>query len=136
MRKEIIEQPSSANEAKSEAGLAASGGSTASNWKTIIAAGRKAADAYAQLVAASDALADVMPYNREYVLRRVMHQKTDDRRNSKRIIEWLTADREKIEADLKSWNEEQREESERAALLEKLKLTDEQKALLGIKGKQ
>ena len=108
----------------------------ASSWKTILAAGRKAAAAYAELVAASDALAAVMPYNSEYVLRRVMHQKDYDRRNSKRIIEWLNADREKIEADLKSWNEEQREESERAALLEKLKLTDEQKALLGIKGKQ
>ena len=114
--------------------LAAARCSTAS-WKTIIAAGNKTVLAYAALVKSSDDLAAVMPYGKEYVLRRVMHQKSDDRRNSKRIMEWLNADREKIERDTKSWQEENKAVAERESLLRKLNLTDEQKRLLGIKEK-
>jgi len=93
---------------------------------------RLSRDCYAAMLKASDALADAMGYKEEYVLRRVLPQNADERREVKRILEWVNSEQDGVEKWLKEREELRRKQRERDALMAKLKLTPEEKALLGI----
>lgn len=101
-------------------------------WANVISAAKEVANAYAAMLKASDSLADAMGYKEEYVLRRVLPQNADERREVKRILKWVNKEQEDVEKLLKDRDEMRRKQSERDALMEKLKLTPEEKALLGI----
>ena len=102
-------------------------------WVTVIQAGKHVAEAYANLVKASDFLAEVMAYDNDYVLRKVLPSSVADRRNSKRIVEWLDGRRDELEKHLQEVNTRIQAALERDRLLQKLNLSAEEMELLGIK---
>jgi hypothetical protein len=112
------------------------GGTVASSdldgWANVISVAKEAAKAYAAMLKASDALAGAMGYKEEYVLRRVLPQNADERREVKRILEWVNSEQGGVEKWLAEREELRRKQRERDALMAKLKLTPEEKALLGI----
>ncbi len=101
-----------------------------------MAAGERVAAAYRELLQASDALSDVVGYREEYVLRRVLPSTSGGRRAADRVLNWLKDERPQIEAQMEEWTRRCKEAAERAALLNRLNLTVDEKRLLGIAGKQ
>lgn len=65
-------------------------------------------------------------------MRRVLQQNEDERREVKRILEWVNSEQDGVEKWIKEREELRRKQRERDALMAKLKLTPEEKALLGI----
>ena len=102
-------------------------------WGTVIQAGKHVAETYANLVKASDFLAEVMAYDNDYVLRKVLPSSVADRRNSERIIEWLNDQQNELEKHLEEVNTRIQAAQNRDRLLQKLNLSAEEKELLGIK---
>jgi len=100
--------------------------------KQVMDAGKDVAEAYAKFLAASDALAELTSFNPEYVLRRVMPLKPRERRNSKKVLDYLKSEYDEIQEHLEEVAKEEAEESARVELLAKLDLSDADKKLLGI----
>lgn len=101
-------------------------------WENILAAAKEAMKAYAATLKASDALAEAMGYWKEDVLRQVLPQKSDQRRETKRILEWVNGEQDKVELLLNEREIRRKKQAQVDALLAKLKLTPEEKKLLGI----
>jgi len=101
-------------------------------WAEILAHGEVVVAAYEEFLKSSDVLANALPYNHEYVLRRALPKKPGNRRKSDSIRDWLKADRAKIQSDLVSWQSQIREAAKRGELLSRLNLTKDEKRLLGI----
>ena len=101
-------------------------------WEKIVTAGERVAQAYQQMVGATDDLAHMLEFDAEYVLRRVLPRTPAERRNSRRIVDWLTDKREEYEAYVLARQADREEENRRVALLAKLNLTLEERCLLGI----
>lgn len=120
------------DQSKAEGGGAVASSDLLGGWANVIAVAKEAAKAYAAMLKASDALADAMGYKEEYVLRRVLPQNADERREVKRMLEWVNSEQDGVEKWLKEREELRRKQRERDALMAKLKLTPEEKALLGI----
>ena len=98
----------------------------------IILAGHNVTAAYSQLLAASDALADLMQYGREHVLRRVITTKPCDRRNQNKVLDYLETEYDAIERHLKDVAKVRAQAAARKELLGKLKLSGAEMKLLGI----
>ena len=97
-------------------------------WQAIIAAATAAANAYQNLLAASDNLALLMYYREEYVLLRVLPSKPEERQDSTRIITWVERQKNSILSDFK----EQIRDNKRADLIARLNLTPTEMSLLGL----
>jgi len=102
-------------------------------WKEIAKAGQQIVDAHKEMVSKSKALAELLQYNDDYILRRVLHEKPAERGNSDKIMFWLEVNKDTIVDNLKRFESEKNTEREKAKLLATLKLNDEQMKLLGIK---
>ncbi len=100
--------------------------------KQVVLAGHEVANAYAKLVTAADALADLMEFNSDYVLRRVMPLKATERRNHKQILDFLETEYDSIKKHLEKVAKVRAEAAARAELLAKLNLSAADKKLLGI----
>ena len=98
----------------------------------VMLAGNTVATAYSQLLAASDALADLMQYGREHVLLRVITTKPCDRRNQNKVLDYLETEFETIEQHLKDVAKVRAQAAARKELLGKLKLSGAEMKLLGI----
>ena len=97
-------------------------------WTAIIAAANAAANAYQNLLAASDRLAQQMDYREEFILLRVLPSKPEERQDSTRIITWVERQKNSILSDFK----EQIRDNKRARLLTRLNLTPAEMSLLGL----
>ena len=97
-------------------------------------AGERVAAAYRELLEAADGLAEVVGYDEYNILRHVLPRNLSGRRDSDRVCTWLLCEREKIEAHVLSCIAQREEAAQRAALLAKLNLTDDEQRLLGITG--
>ena len=95
-------------------------------WASIISAAIDAADAYRNLIKASDTLAQRINRSEDYVLLRVLPRRPIDRRLHCRIIRWVVAEKDTIIAALEKDNRA----FKREALIARLKLTPEEVALL------
>ncbi len=100
--------------------------------KQVMEAGNEVADAHAKLVSAADALAELIGYSPDWVLRRVLPLKADDRRNSRKILDSLETEYDEIKEHLEEVAKEEAEASARKELLGKLKLSGAEMKLLGI----
>ena len=100
--------------------------------KEVMDAGNVVVAAHAKLLEASDALAEVLEFNPEFVLRRVMPLKAEDRRNTTKILDYLESDCDEIEKHLKDVAKVRAQDAAREELLTKLNLSDTDKKLLGI----
>ena len=100
--------------------------------KQVMDAGTAVVEAHAKLLKASDALADVMEYDRDRVLRRVLLTRAEDRRNSKNVLDFLETQYDAIEGHLKRVANARARAAARLELLAKLNLTEAEKKLLGI----
>ena len=99
-------------------------------WKHVMCCAQNVKRTYLDFVKASDALAKAMGWREEYVLRKVLPQKSDDRRNGKRIVDWVAEQQKEV---TEWWEELARKRAlreERDALIARLGLTDEQVATL------
>jgi transcriptional regulator with XRE-family HTH domain len=105
-------------------------------WEEVMAAGERVAAAYRELLQAADDLSEVVGYNEDYVLRRVLPKTPGGRRESNRVLNWLNDERGHIEAQMLAWIARREEAAQRTALLAKLNLTADEQRLLGITGKQ
>jgi hypothetical protein len=103
--------------------------------KEVMQAGEAVATAYGQLLAASDALADLMQYSREHVLRRVITTKPCDRRDPNKVLEYLEAEYRTIEQHLKDVAKVHAQAAARKELLGRLNLSAAELKLLGIETK-
>jgi hypothetical protein len=97
-------------------------------WTAIIAAANAAANAYQNLLAASDRLAQQMDYREEFILLRVLPSKPEERQDSTRIITWVERQKNSILSDFK----EQIRDNKRADLIARLNLTPAELSLLGL----
>jgi hypothetical protein len=97
-------------------------------WESVKDAAEEVSVAYEQLLRASDALAEAMNFNPEYVLLHVLPRNCQARRNVERIKAWVESRRAHVET---FWKEREAEQK-KAALLARLKLTAEEKSLLGL----
>jgi hypothetical protein len=97
-------------------------------WQAIIAAATAAANAYQNLLAASDRLAQQMDYREEFILLRVLPSKPEERQDSTRIITWVERQKNSILSDFK----EQIRDNKRADLIARLNLTPAELSLLGL----
>ena len=97
-------------------------------WQAIIAAATAAANAYQNLLAASDNLALLMYYREEYVLLRVLPSKPEERQDSTRIITWVESQKNSV---LQTFKEHIRD-NKRADLIARLNLTPAEMSLLGL----
>ena len=100
--------------------------------KQVMEAGKVVAAAHAKLLEVSDALADVMEIDRDSVLKQVMPLRARDRRDSKRVLDFLERKSKAIEEYLRHLAETRAETAAREQLLTRLNLTDAEKDLLGI----
>ena len=98
----------------------------------IILAGHNVAAAYTQLLAASDALASLMEYDRDVVLRHVLTAKVNQRRNQNRVLDYLETEYDAIERHLKDAAKVRAQTAARQELLGKLNLSAAEMKLLGI----
>jgi hypothetical protein len=88
--------------------------------------------AYESLIIQSRELARSMGYNPDYVIGKVMPKTAGERDSTKRITEWYKANKQEA-VDMLLHNEAVREDQrKREALISSLKLTSEQKKLLGL----
>ena len=100
--------------------------------KEIMEAGEAVVAAHKQLLAASDALAELIQYDRAFVLRRVLPQAAQERRNANKVLDFLETEYDAIERHLQRVAEERAEVAARQALLARLNLSGAEKALLGL----
>jgi len=100
--------------------------------EAVMAAGHAVAAAHTQLLKASDALADAMQYNRNFVLRRVLPLKATERRNPTKGLAYLKTEYAAVERHLNRIAKAQAEATARQELLAKLKLSEAEIKLLGI----
>ena len=98
----------------------------------VMQAGNAVATAYSEMLAASDALADLMHYDRDHVLRQVITTKPCDRRNQNKVLDYLETEFETIEQHLKDVAQVRAQAAARKELLGKLKLSGAEMKLLGI----
>lgn len=105
-------------------------------WDEVLALGETTVSAFDQLVSASDALADAIGYRRDYVLGKVMPAKAVERRENRRVTDWLVANELGLRADYGEWLKNEADSRNRAALLARLNLDDEAKRLLGIEDEE
>jgi hypothetical protein len=101
-------------------------------WAEILAHAEVVVAAYDALLLASDDLAEKIARNDEYVLSQVMPRRSGERRNSHRILPWLEHYRDDIETSLAERRAAREAAEQRGALLSRLKLTKDEKRLLGI----
>ena len=101
-------------------------------WADIRALGEVVVAAYDSLLVASDELARKIGCNNAYVLSQVMPRRAGERRDSDRILTWLEDHRNGIETCLAARQAAREAAAQRGALLSRLKLTTEEKRLLGI----
>jgi hypothetical protein len=103
-------------------------------WEDVITAGQIVAAAHSELIKASDDLSGKLRpmFWGDDVLKQCLPLKAGERRNSQRILDWLDSKKTEIEDGLEAQREYRVKESNRERLLEKLKLTEEEKQLLGI----
>jgi hypothetical protein len=106
-------------------------------WEEIITAGEIVCAAHEELLKAADELSEKLSplFWGDDVLKQCLPLKAGERRNSKRITDWLESKKSDIEEGLKQIQEQREEQAKRKALLNKLKLTDDEKRLLGIEGR-
>jgi hypothetical protein len=97
-------------------------------WQAIIAAATAAANAYQNLLAASDRLAQQMDYREEFILLRVLPSKPEERQDSTRIITWVESQKNSV---LQTFKEHIRD-NKRADLIARLNLTPAELSLLGL----
>ena len=100
--------------------------------KQVMEAGKVVAAAHAKLLEVSDALADLMAYDRDDVLKQVLPLRAGDRRWSRGILDYLELKADVIEQRLEDVAEVRAQGAARQALLAKLNLSDAEKTLLGI----
>lgn len=101
-------------------------------WQEILEAAKQVALHSHNLIQASDDLAEHLNYREDYVLRRVFNPDSRDRRNCKRILNWIADSKDEIFRDLYANYDARKEKERRAELLSKLNLTEDEKVLLGI----
>lgn len=101
-------------------------------WKAVVARAKEADEAYAAVVKASDALADVAKQSKEIALRFVLPKDTMQRRESGRALQWVMQERDSIINQFEESERSRKKREARAALMEKLKLSAEEMDLLGI----
>jgi len=101
-------------------------------WETVLTAGARVVRAYQEMVKASDDLAEELGYNEDYVLRRVLPKSVSERRDGGRVLEWLEASRDEIEARLLAREAAREAAARREALLARLNLSEAERRLLGI----
>jgi hypothetical protein len=106
--------------------------SLANQWEKINQLSREVSLAYYKLVETSDALADALGYNREWLLGHIFPKCRDDRRKHKRILDWIKYEKEKFNEHISEKIIQDRIRSERTAILKRLNLTGDEKAILGI----
>ena len=98
----------------------------------VMAAGHAVAAAHTQWLEASDALADAMHYNRNFVLLRVLPKRAAERRRPKKVLEFLKREYAAIEHHLNCVAQADAEAAARRELLARLKLSAAEIKLLGI----
>ena len=98
----------------------------------VMLAGNTVVTAYSQLLAASDALADLMEYDRDDVLRQVLALRATERRNQNKVLDFLEMEYDTIEQHLKDLAKVRAQAAARTELLGKLKLSGAEMKLLGI----
>ena len=101
-------------------------------WAEILARGEAVVAAYNALLQASDDLAGKIARYDEYVLSQVMPRRAGERRDSHRVLTWLEHHRDDIETSLAERRAAREAAEQRGALLSRLKLTKDEKRLLGI----
>jgi hypothetical protein len=87
---------------------------------------------YDNFLAASDALAKAMQWDEEYVLRRVLPKSAGERRYTRRITKWVNGEKQVWMQLYDRIKEVRQEQQKRQALLQKLNLSADELALLGI----
>lgn len=93
---------------------------------------RKTVAAYKALVKQSDSLAAAMGYKPGYVLGKIMPLSIAARTDTKRITAWFNEEHDRACAHQKQNERIRTEQRERRQLIESLKLTPEQLALLDL----
>ncbi len=106
---------------------------TIDEWKEVENCGRVVVAAYESLLGAADQLAEKLSYNEDYVLGHIFPKKADDRRETDKIMQWLDEKQDDLREHMAECRAKKEKCAKRAALMEQLGLTEEQKRLLGIK---
>jgi hypothetical protein len=93
---------------------------------------KKVDDAYSDMLRASIALADAVGQNHESIVRKALPDCADERMRSGRVALWFKYEQDSIVARFIQSQLQLAFERKRAALMDRLKLTEEDKKLLGI----
>ena len=93
---------------------------------------KKVDDAYLAMIEASGLLAGALGCSQESIVRKALPDCSDERMRSGRVFRWFGYEQDSIAARFIERNQQLAFERKRAALIERLKLTSEDKKLLGI----
>ena len=100
--------------------------------EAVMAAGHAVVAAHTKWLEASDALADAMRYNRNFVLLRVLPKRAAERRRPNKVLAFLKREYAAIEHHLNCVAQADAEAAARQELLARLKLSAAEMKLLGI----
>lgn len=102
-------------------------------WETVIKSAKEVSRAYSELLAASDALADAIGYNRDWILGRVWPKCAHERRRHKRVFEWIKSEEELWKKSMAAQIGHELIQQKRATILKRLNLSDDEKFVLGLR---
>ena len=101
-------------------------------WLDVESKAQLVESVYDNFLAASDALAKAMQWDEEYVLRRLLPKSAGERRYTRRVTKWVNGEKQVWMQLYDRIKEARQEQQKRQALLQKLNLSEDQMALLGI----